>query len=353
LFAARRQRLRYEENVPDTGDTLFALLRRLYVENETEATDPRDRIYGVLGLAVDKQVLGIMPDYKDHDYCGLLTRAARAMVKTNGLDVLSYSRFPKELCGLPTWVPEWQSNMQQSYYPPRSRADPHLFNASKDTKMALKVTTNTSILSLEGIVADFVEDVGETWHKPATIQGNHGLYLTFFSRVRLMCVASAAKNHPIYPSQARRREAEWRVPIADLYTYAGTTTRPKPEVRRQFEAFVALCELFNLGEDPALSGADMEHRHAAVADPDMSHYLTSLETTSGLRPFLTSKGYVGVGPVAMEHGDIVVMLLGARIPYVLRARDEVGWSLVGEAYCDGVMDGELATNVPIKTFDIS
>jgi len=99
LFAARRQRLKYEENVANTGDTLFALLRRLYVENETEATDPRDRIYRVLGLSVDKEVLGIMLDYKGDDYRGLLTRAARAMVKTNGLDVLSYSRFPKELRG--------------------------------------------------------------------------------------------------------------------------------------------------------------------------------------------------------------------------------------------------------------
>jgi len=243
--------------------------------------------------------------------------------------------------------------MQQSYYPPRSRVDSHLFTASKDTAMALKAIANTPILSLEGIVADFVEDVGETWHMPAAIQGNHELYLTFFSRVRLMCEASAAKNHPIYPSQARRREAEWQVPIADQYTYAGNTTRPGPEVRRQFEAFVASCELFNVGHDPAPEGADIDRRYAAVADPDMSHYHTSLETTSGLRPFLTSKGYVGVGPAVMEHGDVVVVLFGAPIPYVLRARDEVGWSFIGEAYCDGVMDGELATNVPIKTFDIS
>ena len=36
------------------------------------------------------------------------------------------------------------------------------------------------------------------------------------------------------------------------------------------------------------------------------------------RPYMSKEGYVGMGPVTTAPGDVVVVLIGARVPYVLR-----------------------------------
>lgn len=63
------------------------------------------------------------------------------------------------------------------------------------------------------------------------------------------------------------------------------------------------------------------------------------------RLFLSDKGYVGLAPDDAQTGDVVCILFGALVPFVLR--EKVGrrqYQLIGEAYVYGIMDGEfLAT----------
>jgi hypothetical protein len=55
----------------------------------------------------------------------------------------------------------------------------------------------------------------------------------------------------------------------------------------------------------------------------------------------TKKGYVGIAPGSTRPGDWVSVLVGGKVPLVLRrAEDSEGWSLVGESYIHGIMQGE-------------
>ena len=58
--------------------------------------------------------------------------------------------------------------------------------------------------------------------------------------------------------------------------------------------------------------------------------------------FASGAGHVGLGPVGMELGDVVVVPLGATLPVILRpgATATEPWRYVGEAYCHGFMTGE-------------
>lgn len=58
------------------------------------------------------------------------------------------------------------------------------------------------------------------------------------------------------------------------------------------------------------------------------------------RPFLSVQGYVGLAPDSAEIGDIMVIFLGAKLPYVLRQTSDSRWRVVGEAYIHGIMYGE-------------
>jgi hypothetical protein len=78
---------------------------------------------------------------------------------------------------------------------------------------------------------------------------------------------------------------------------------------------------------------------------DLVDYLARVNfSTQKRRAFVTKRGYLGIGPVHLEPGDSIVILLGAAVPFVLRNVDEEKYKLVGEAYVHGVMDGEYAND---------
>lgn len=68
-------------------------------------------------------------------------------------------------------------------------------------------------------------------------------------------------------------------------------------------------------------------------------YDTAMEYLYGVRPCISDKGYVGLAPNHALPGDKICLILGAIVPYVLRAREE-GCQLVGGAYVHRIIDGE-------------
>src|SRR5262249_34310553 len=71
--------------------------------------------------------------------------------------------------------------------------------------------------------------------------------------------------------------------------------------------------------------------------------------TTNRRFFLTEQGYMGLGPMNMQVGDVVYILCGGNTPFLLRTAGaksvpEVGEReckiLVGDCYVHGIMDGE-------------
>lgn len=91
---------------------------------------------------------------------------------------------------------------------------------------------------------------------------------------------------------------------------------------------------------------------------DASCFLLAAHSACGNRRlFYTSKGYLGLGPALLQAGDIVSVLAGGTIPFVLRRDSRSSpskrrFQLVGEAYVHGIMYGEavneFAVNDPAK-----
>ncbi|KAJ3564874.1 hypothetical protein NPX13_g7695 [Xylaria arbuscula] len=59
--------------------------------------------------------------------------------------------------------------------------------------------------------------------------------------------------------------------------------------------------------------------------------------------FVTKGRRIGLGPDILQPGDQVWLLAGARLPFLLRASSAGRMTMVGEAYVDGMMFGELWT----------
>ena len=72
--------------------------------------------------------------------------------------------------------------------------------------------------------------------------------------------------------------------------------------------------------------------------------------------FRTGKSMFGAGHLAIRAGDIVTLVAGVRSPIILRPRavcDGGGFTFVGDAYVDGIMQGEYLKTMPaFEEFEI-
>ena len=75
------------------------------------------------------------------------------------------------------------------------------------------------------------------------------------------------------------------------------------------------------------------------------------------RSLFTGFQYIGLGPSTMQKGDIICILFGGRVPFVLRSRSGPvresfntgdGFTLVGECYVHGLMDGQTTQEAEEK-----
>ena len=63
------------------------------------------------------------------------------------------------------------------------------------------------------------------------------------------------------------------------------------------------------------------------------------KASDGRRLFVTEKGHLGLGPENLQHGDIVAILLGGQVPFILRGQAQE-CILIGECYAHGYLNGE-------------
>jgi len=61
--------------------------------------------------------------------------------------------------------------------------------------------------------------------------------------------------------------------------------------------------------------------------------------------FATRSGLTGVGPREMLPGDVVALLYGGKMPFLLREDGDGRYKLVSDCYVHGIMDGEAVTMV--------
>ncbi|KAK4168482.1 heterokaryon incompatibility protein 6, OR allele [Cladorrhinum sp. PSN259] len=370
LFHCRTRRQKFEKKVEGaTGDGLLTLLRKLYVGRDvTQATEHRDRIYSLLGLAVDAEALNIKPEYSGmRDYeveSRILTDAARAMItnKTSGMiETLCFAQFPKmEGLGdhLPTWVPDWRTGLKSSFYEINVVTEEHIFAACGDQLDVESVLhSEPNVLGLRGYLVGAIEAVtpGDGWTPTRYEADRWAKYMTELGGL----VNRAIEKDSINPEDAfhiksRREESCWRVPTGDLFwtpekeKHRAGREAAGQHFQRYMHAMMLVIQAYQT-EDEATKEEKLA-KFREMRNNQQLIYWQSMEYTEGKKPFLTRNGYIGMGPAEAREGDVVVVFCGGRIPFVLRPVPFERFQFIGEAFCDGIMDGEIVTKVEGRNF---
>ncbi|KAK4101241.1 hypothetical protein N658DRAFT_471647 [Parathielavia hyrcaniae] len=308
--------------------TLFELLHTSYVRSGglgLQAADPRDKIYGLLGMASDADELGFATDYTktaDEAY----EHVARYLMVSGNLAVLKWCRSRGWCRSLQpqTWVPNFNARIPYTW---SDETGVPLFEATGSRTQPtgpLPSGSRPVSIRLQGVRLDAVTGIGTE--------------LAYIDRELYEASDQAAARkmfdeieeffgqQPSAYTEAERKDALWRVPICDRESHPTSGYFRRATAEYSEPQFVAL-------RTQPLDGAMIGETY--------SYQMTMLKHTDGARPIRSERGYVGLGPGETARGDVIVFLYGATAPFVLRPTGEVDeYHLVGEAYIYGVMDGE-------------
>ena len=91
---------------------------------------------------------------------------------------------------------------------------------------------------------------------------------------------------------------------------------------------------------------------SAFEDRLVPAYLATLEKHYDRRQFRTEQHRFGTSHKSLRVGDEIWLLAGAKVPFVLRRLPNDDLSLIGEAYVDGMMSGELWPESETELVDI-
>lgn len=331
LVASRKRRFSLQAVLSDISMNLG--------ECAYEATDPRDRIFSVLGFASDCSELGIRPDYTKtcaHVY----TEAAEAILtQSRSLDILYVVCGYKNILSLPSWVPDW-SNPNASTFGPRRIGRFCAAGKLSVSDVCFSSDKNGNrLLSIAGHTVDHVHAILEVQWQPQwdlsafSVDSNVLNFIQAYQEFGQTAVGNA------YCSEDARQEALWRTPIADCDALlkAGVAVRPPASqaMRRSFEAFIKLNQT--------------GHAQDTTQSRPFVHTM-SLESARR-RIFVTRKGYYGLGDESLKNGDKICVLFGGDSPFIIRQSNTGNHQLIGEAYVHGIMNGEyLNTRPPIESF---
>lgn len=280
------------------------LLDALCVRRPADATDPRDKVFSLLGV-VKEHFVGepelpagedVVIDYSrpvEEVYKDVVRHIVR---KTNSLDVLCACQNPDRDDGLPSWAPDWKVKRTNG---PIQNPDQwgHIHFASKPFSSVFYIDPpDDDTLVVRGVYMDSVTAVGDEhtygrdWEE---LKEN-------WKSLALTCAwafESAAEAGPCY-----------------------VTTEPIP---------VAFFHTVTMGR---IEGDDVS---------DVKVNVARMEAIERRRFFVMDKGFMALGPAQTRVGDKVVVLEGMHVPIVVRKDEEGGGhAVVGEAYVHGLMDGE-------------
>jgi hypothetical protein len=337
---------------------LFALLRAtclsglLHMDKDIilEATDPRDKIYGLLGLAVDGDELeefGVLPDYT-RSCQDVYISVAAGILRQGHLSVLSLAHFSKAHSGLPSWVPDWSrplGDTLQGVSTDHMTPEP-AYNTSGlllQTEPIFSDIGAAMSVSVLGFVYDEVHHVGATWADfKSTTQ------LPFITAKRLLeeLVRLSFLRDILFKDLKERICGAARTVTAGIgYNDNGRWARIGNQ--RYHTAMSLMMIRANSPFETKLTSSgffDLVRNEGIQPGID---WLSALKYCGEIftkaytrKPFVTVKGHLGLGLDRNKPGDVIAILIGSQVPFVLRKGVDRKYQIVGEAYVDGIMDGE-------------
>jgi hypothetical protein len=317
--------------------TLMMLLENF---RHAESTLNRDRLFALLGLASDGNEAEFDPDY-DSPLEDVVLKFARVFVRQGrGMQMLYRAGSSHQSDRFPSWIPDWTVKRASSLHD--SSEGGVSFAASGPQQCKIICIPNTDELLVDGYEVDEIESIS----KASNVEEQWERYFNEVDTLIDSAILAPVRHLP--------EDLKWKVPVAGVLrpkvavsggldlksSYAGFRNylySKQKEKAKENGNSVNGCPL------PIEYAMSIEHMAAGSYEKQAASYIAALQdTVHGWRFVVTKNGYVGVVPKMTKVGDVVAILKGGRVPFVLRRSEERdgAFRLVGECYVHCLMNGE-------------
>ena len=325
-----------------TKKDFLTLLEALRYFHGRLATDPRDKVFGILGLLKTEERI-VMPDYALSAPEVYQQTTVAIINHTKNLSVLIDIDEYVGSVSVPSWCVDWTQgavfglNLIEFY------------NAARDTT-ATACRCSEDTLKLRGLVIDEISEVIDSRYTGSSNTVIDDLLVAIRDLHKWEQLACHSEN------TTRRYPTGETLDIAFSKTVLMGVSVDRSRCIKNSDAISYnnwrnwIDKYFNkpARDKPAFLKNSIrrkvirEHNEVLVSYPAVRWF------------FKTSNGYFGLGPLLMEEGDVVCVLAGGSTPFILRELNETCetcgqgqncWRLMGYAYVHGFMDGEAVTLV--------
>ncbi|PVI01352.1 HET-domain-containing protein, partial [Periconia macrospinosa] len=334
-------------------DDLHTLIHRWRYR---QATDIRDKIYGILGLCEP----GCLPITELCNYSipaseVFSTLTLELIIHAGGLRPLTPYLRPnasKVTPNMPSWaidlnscgaldVPDSWFQMYSYYF---YRADNGLHGLNID---GIRSQIGQKSLSLSGVYVDTIVHV-ETGYKKATehevnFSGTESLLRKWYD---VAIEGSAEAGHQISESQTSIETAQWLYPGCSYDRTEAFARLILGEWIRSTEHYPTRTPL-EKDIDEARKVMNLQG-----SDVDRELRLTIYGMTENQNMFVTKLGLIGLGHMDVKVGDEVWVFRGGQMPFTIRSREppatkstavtgQPAYHFIGHCYVQGIMMGEV------------
>lgn len=339
---------------------LLAVLRLL---RQRMATEKVDKVFAAFGLAEETRRFGEIPCHPlvETTYAtsikSVYRNVAKFLIINNGnLEVLSSvggSQEPGH--DWPSWVPDWSSK-KTSIDLTDTHQESSPYAAGGNESLSIGDNLDENVLSLKGVQCDeiiaFSTKLRGRGSGEAASREEHDFIVGAWNLAISQPIVRTRFDH-----DGRRTERPWRSFTATVVAGFGDN-----------ESLLEVAEEWlNEHIQPSISLSSLVQRQSRLFSsyrhfqppelPKVEQFHTVMvRMCRGRRFFITRDGLIGLGPELMKERDILVVLFGGKVPFILRPI-EGGYRLIGDCYSPQLMEGEAVKRWadkgrPTKFFDI-
>jgi hypothetical protein len=336
-----RARAKYQSS----NGLMFEDLLSMVISCNKQASDPKDVLFALMGVAQNSEQFNIGIDYSksvQEVYIQFMVK----ILNHGRLRALWLCHTASKTEGLPSWVPDWAAVGNEDRQP--LAANPctdclgleqpdRLFSASnRPILLSCTYTNGNASLKLYGAKLDSIRAVGPGVGNLEFITPS-----TFEEWMTTMLRMLRAGPY-IYDNGLTDEEAVWRTSILDMEPVYDSEIYVESRQRARPEFYSGYLECAENNEVPNSLNKYIK---------GVKEFRAFIEGSIGRRPFVTENGYIGQGPPGVQVGDIAAIIHGAEVPFLFRRYLEK-YQIIGEAYIHGIMDGEfMESDADFMEFD--
>jgi len=309
-----------------------------------QATDPRDKIYALLGLVTDDLDLRAWVDYrKPTEQLYLETARFLLSQEESPLQILNYAGtgYPwnPEFASLPSWVPDLSCPPNTSSLDGGIQPFPYKACGRLQHDAQLLLSAPPGQIRLRGSQADEIAFLAQ--NNNFSLNGATDAEMQTFFQDRALwlknCLSLIQDHVPDpYHTLQPRAEAFWRTLLGDR------TVEGRPAPAEYADCYAAMEELTFSPPDEQRTSFTSQR---ALILKSLRFQGQTAASIRGRRFAVTRRGFMGLVPPGTEAGDVICVFAGANTPFVVRQLEKGWWELVGECYFLGIMDGEMVDPV--------